>query len=267
MERALADGMHVLNMSIGDAFNNWAETPTAAAADALVDAGMVVVASIGNSGANGIYSAGAPGVGNKVIGVASFENSHVRAPGFTISPDGKGIAYIRGVGLGAVPAPPSPPTSGTFAIAETAAGDAVGTVPPGVLPTNDGCNAVAPPPGFFTGKVALIRRGTCGFSEKAMNAQAAGAVAVVLYNNAPGLLTPQLPVAPQVTIPVVMISQLDGQEIHNRLVGGPVSLTWQTEVTAVNPGGGPGEEFRKRIEDDIKKFADVVKAANLKFEE
>jgi tripartite-type tricarboxylate transporter receptor subunit TctC len=36
---------------------------------------------------------------------------------------------------------------------------------------------------------------------------------------------------------------------------------------AVNPGGGPGEEFRKRIEDDIKTFAEVVKAANLKFED
>ena len=36
---------------------------------------------------------------------------------------------------------------------------------------------------------------------------------------------------------------------------------------AVNPGGGPGEEFRKRIETDIKIFGDVVKAANLKFED
>jgi tripartite-type tricarboxylate transporter receptor subunit TctC len=36
---------------------------------------------------------------------------------------------------------------------------------------------------------------------------------------------------------------------------------------AVDPGGGPGEEFRRRIDDDIKKFADVVKAADLKFED
>jgi tripartite-type tricarboxylate transporter receptor subunit TctC len=39
------------------------------------------------------------------------------------------------------------------------------------------------------------------------------------------------------------------------------------KAMAVNPGGGPGEEFRKRIEGDIKLFADVVKAANLKFED
>jgi tripartite-type tricarboxylate transporter receptor subunit TctC len=39
------------------------------------------------------------------------------------------------------------------------------------------------------------------------------------------------------------------------------------KAMAVNPGGGPGEEFRNKIEGDIKVFADVVKAANLKFEE
>ncbi|MFL6823933.1 MAG: Bug family tripartite tricarboxylate transporter substrate binding protein [Xanthobacteraceae bacterium] len=39
------------------------------------------------------------------------------------------------------------------------------------------------------------------------------------------------------------------------------------KAMAVNPGGGPGEEFRKRIEGDIKLFADVAKAANLKFED
>ena len=39
------------------------------------------------------------------------------------------------------------------------------------------------------------------------------------------------------------------------------------KAMAVDPGGGPGEEFRKRIDGDIKMFADVVQAANLKFEQ
>ena len=38
---------------------------------------MVVVASIGNSGASGVYSAGAPGVGTGVIGTASYDNTFV----------------------------------------------------------------------------------------------------------------------------------------------------------------------------------------------
>jgi tripartite-type tricarboxylate transporter receptor subunit TctC len=37
------------------------------------------------------------------------------------------------------------------------------------------------------------------------------------------------------------------------------------KAMAVDPSGGPGEEFGKRIEADIKVFSDVVKAANLKF--
>ncbi len=36
---------------------------------------------------------------------------------------------------------------------------------------------------------------------------------------------------------------------------------------AVNPGGGPPEEFRRMIDAEIKSYADVVKAANLTFEE
>ena len=86
MERALADGMDVLNMSIGSAFQ-WPQYPTAVASDRLVNKGMVVVASIGNSGANGLYSAGAPGLGQKVIGVAAFDNTNVFLPYFTVQCD------------------------------------------------------------------------------------------------------------------------------------------------------------------------------------
>jgi minor extracellular serine protease Vpr len=236
MERALADGMHVLNMSIGDAFNNWAGSPTAAASDALVEAGMVVVASIGNSGANGIYSAGAPGVGNKVIGVASYDNTFVQSPGFTITPDNRAIPYTDSVAAPPAPEPPPPPTSGTVELKQTTEAAAVGLVPPNTFPGGtafpDGCAAF--PAGFFAGKAALIRRGSCTFSVKAQNAQAAGAVAVVLYNNQGGGVTPQA----AANIPVVMINQADGLLIHNRLLGGPVSLTWQTQVLAANPTGG-----------------------------
>jgi tripartite-type tricarboxylate transporter receptor subunit TctC len=39
------------------------------------------------------------------------------------------------------------------------------------------------------------------------------------------------------------------------------------KAMAVNPGGDTPEQFSKTIQNDIVKFADVVKAANLKFEE
>ena len=230
MERAQADGMHVLNMSIGDAFNNWAGSPTAAASDALVDGGMVVVASIGNSGANGIYSAGAPGVGNKVIGVASYDNSHVQISAFTISPDGTSIGYLPATGA------PAPPTTGSLPMARTGTTTTV----------NDGCNAVAPAAGSLTGMAVLIRRGTCTFYEKARNAQLAGAAAVVLYNNVAGIqgatVVPQPPAGPPqiaIAIPVVSISNVQGALIDSRLAAGPVTMTWTSgTVAVVNATGG-----------------------------
>ena len=79
MERALADGMNVVNMSIGSSYQ-WPEYPTAKAGTRLVNKGVTVVCSIGNSGANGIYAASAPGVGDKVIGVANFVNTHLNQP-------------------------------------------------------------------------------------------------------------------------------------------------------------------------------------------
>ena len=72
----------------------WPQYPTAAGADRLVNKGMVVVASIGNSGADGVYSAGRPGVGRKVIGVASLDNSQLlELRTFTVSPDDMAIGY------------------------------------------------------------------------------------------------------------------------------------------------------------------------------
>jgi hypothetical protein len=39
------------------------------------------------------------------------------------------------------------------------------------------------------------------------------------------------------------------------------------KAMAVNPGGGPPEDFKRIIDNDIVNFGEVVKAANLHFEE
>jgi hypothetical protein len=48
-----------------------------------------------------------------------------------------------------------------------------------------GCSA-ADFAGFAAGSIALIARGTCAFSEKILNANAAGAVAALISNDNPG---------------------------------------------------------------------------------
>ncbi|MEO8068096.1 MAG: PA domain-containing protein [Flavobacteriales bacterium] len=64
----------------------------------------------------------------------------------------------------------------------------------------------------INGKIALLYRGSCDYSEKALFCQNAGAVAVVVINNIPG---PPVgmgagAVGTQVTIPVFQITQADG---------------------------------------------------------
>jgi subtilisin family serine protease len=228
MERALDDDMDILNMSIGDAFNTWHQSPTGQAATRLVKRGMVVVASIGNSGASGVWSGGVPGMGTKVIGVASFDNSHVALNTFTISPDDTSIGYANAA------AAPLAPTSGSLPLAKA---NAVGAVPPATLPADDGCAAVAA--GTYTGQAVLVRRGTCPFHTKALNAMNGGAAAVVLYNNVAGRISPTVAGTPAITIPVVAISDAEGLLIHNRLAAGAVTLTWTDQTGSfTNPTAG-----------------------------
>jgi minor extracellular serine protease Vpr len=216
MELALADHADVLNMSIGAAFTNWPQYPTAVAADNLSAAGVTVVASIGNSGANfgQLWSAGAPGVGRNVIGVASFDNTKATLPAFRVG--STMYTYNRASGsLATVP--------------QSGSGELVATGTPAT--PNDGC--VAPLPGALAGKIALVRRGTCGFYNKAINAQHAGAIGVVLYNNVAGALSPTVAPTPAgaepVTIPVAAITAADGASIFGGLAANH-TLTWTDQV-------------------------------------
>jgi hypothetical protein len=87
----------------------------------------------------------------------------------------------------------------------------------GTAPGSDGCEPIA---ADLTGKVALIDRGTCTFVVKALNAQAAGASAVVIANTlGRGAFEPGGS-DPTVTIPVVGISNADGDTIKARLGDG-----------------------------------------------
>jgi subtilisin family serine protease len=218
MERALADGMHVLNMSIGSAFQ-WPQYPTAKAADRLVNKGMVVVASIGNSGADGIYSAGAPGVGEKVIGVASFDNSDSTAPYFTVNDTP--VGYIP-MSFSVVI-----PVSGTLPMARTGA--------PG---TRAGRAADPLPEGSLTGKAALIERGEVAFSVKAQHAYDAGAIAVVIYNSTPGMFSGTLG-APGIPIPVVGISREQGLWLNSLIVAAETALVEMTWTDQIGPFPSP----------------------------
>lgn len=73
----------------------------------------------------------------------------------------------------------------------------------------------------INGNIAVIDRGTCEFGIKALNAQNAGAAAVIIMNNATGTI--DMGAGAQggnVSIPVIMVSQADGNAIKAQLNGG-----------------------------------------------
>jgi hypothetical protein len=115
------------------------------------------------------------------------------------------------------PAPSATGVSGSIVLAEDGSGN------------NLGCNAFV---GFPAGAIALVDRGTCGFVVKAAQAQAAGAVAMIVANNAPGAPITMGGEDPTITIPSVMVSQADGATIKSGL---PATGTVRAAEQPVNP--------------------------------
>lgn len=76
-----------------------------------------------------------------------------------------------------------------------------------------------------SGKIALIERGTCTFVEKVKNAQNAGAIGVVIYNNVSTNPIRMNGTDLSLTIPSVMIGQNDGQYIRGLLSTQTVSVS------------------------------------------
>jgi hypothetical protein len=98
-------------------------------------------------------------------------------------------------------------------------GDLMPAIDSGGVSTTDACepivgaNVVA-----ISGKIALADRGTCAFATKAQNVQNAGAIGLILVNdNAASPPTTPGGVPASITIPVVHITQADGNALKAQL--------------------------------------------------
>jgi aminopeptidase YwaD len=85
------------------------------------------------------------------------------------------------------------------------------------------------------GRVALISRGTIPFSDKALNAGKAGALAVLIYNNQPGGFTGTL--RDRVSIPAIALSGTDGRALLDLLSKGTVKVKLASDTATLEKTG------------------------------
>jgi len=169
---AVAHDMQVISMSLGADFGT-EDDADAEASENAVNAGIVVVASSGNSG-TAPYVAGDPSTGEKAISVAAMD-SHASYPGeaLALTPTG-GITALDANGITAA--------NGT-SLAVIVLPDIKGTGSGGV---SLGCDPAEYTAAGVSGKLVVTVRGSCSRVARAIFGQQAGAAAVAMINSSPG---------------------------------------------------------------------------------
>ena len=224
-------GNWIINLSLG---SDTASASEQAEFDAANAAGVLVFAASGNSyaGTDGLsYPAGYPsvvsvGAVDSTNTVASFSQRgadlKLVAPGVSVlstfvtpmvaTDDGRKLGGVRADYRDSV-------TNGdlTFTACPPATTGITGTF------VNSGLGNPADFPASVKGKIALVARGTLTFFDKAQNAAKAGAIGIIVYDNAP--VDPANPFSPgfftsaksaatiPATAPFLGISQADGQAL------------------------------------------------------
>jgi subtilisin family serine protease len=168
IEWAVDNDMDVINMSLGGVFGT-KDDPSAEAATNAAKAGVIVVASAGNSGPNQ-YIMGAPGAADGAIAVAANDSG----PGFP----GATLTLSNGVTMTAINANDyhfSGPVSYTIKV--------ITNNPATLQDESLGCS-VADFGVVLPNTIVVVNRGVCARVAKAIFGQQAGAAAVVMVNNA-----------------------------------------------------------------------------------
>jgi subtilisin family serine protease len=188
LEAAYEQGFDVANMSLGGDSQGFNDL-LAKAVDNLDQANMVVAVAAGNSGP-GFSTIESPGKAARALTAGAHTVGHFVGAELKVGAATYGAAV------------------GDFATVAADLTAPLGVVLAGSPPAlSTACTALAP--GSLTGKIAVISRGTCTFSQKIRNAQDAGALAAIVVNNTGGDPTAMglggIPNEP--TIPAYMVAQ------------------------------------------------------------
>jgi minor extracellular serine protease Vpr len=254
---AIADGMDVISLSLGALdYIPPAEDAEAIALEKAVQGGVVVTIAAGNDG-SATHTIGSPGTTDDAITVGAVTSAREFAAALhTTDPNLSTIGY----------APSADGISVSSNIPYTSVVDVASLDGNGL-----GCSSFSS--GRLSGSIALIQRGTCTFATKVGNASAAGAKAVIVYNNvSPGMISMSVGSA---NIPAVMISQSDGQSLKRFIDSNPSgaqvaidnSLSLQSVPTAARvvssfSSVGPNMDFN--IKPDLVAVGENVYSATEK---
>lgn len=236
IDDAIKLGADVLNLSLGSTagFVDPA-SPEQEAVKRAVNNGILMSISAGNSAlfADGFYYplasnpdygvSGSPGVSYDSIQVASFENSHMSVDALAYSIDGeKSTAPFLSAGK----THPNDYVKNSFEVVEAGLGTTADFSKKNVK-----------------GKYALVQRGEIGFADKALNAQAAGADGVIIYNNTDGIVNMASDDA--IEIPQLFMLKSDGDKLAAALKNGQaVSVHFDGDSATIdNPDAGKMSDF------------------------
>jgi subtilisin family serine protease len=186
INRAVADGMNVISMSLGSDFGGQ-DDPTSVAAQNAVNDGISVVASAGNAGPNG-YMVGSPSTANGVLSVAAMDGTTPTFPGaHLVLSTGKSMDAIDANGVTITPATYDlrvVPGTGEQVSTPTGSGTDSDAISVGCsVAADQAANGGQPWP---AGTILVVERGICARVHKAVVAQQAGAAGVIMVNNASG---------------------------------------------------------------------------------
>ncbi len=201
------DHVDVINMSLGSSFGVYDPVmdPELVAVENAVDMGIVVAAAAGNAG-DTEYIVGAPSISTSAISVAGSTTGMTYGP--TVEVDtgpNAGDVFIYYPADFDAPSPGFDTDLQAILVDVDAydGGSLVGTFCDG--------ETTLTPATALNGKIALISRGGCNFDEKVENAADAGALAALIYNNAPGAFTM---IGDPVSIPAGLVTQADGTALQ-----------------------------------------------------
>ncbi|WP_416306258.1 S8 family serine peptidase [Neptunicella sp. SCSIO 80796] len=207
IEAAVEDGVDVINFSIGGSLTTLLTPPAQAFLDASI-AGVYSVTSAGNDGPD-VSTVGMPVPWVTNTAAATYE-------GFSLADAARVNTGTLADTVIEAPQGAYKPLDEEGITGELA-----------IVTPLDACSAVTNPESI-AGKFALLQRGGCNFTVKIANAEAAGASAVVVFNN---VSDAPIPMAgdPAATVSAVMISLENGNTIMSDIDSGTaVSMTLST---------------------------------------